>query len=92
MKPIIVLLSFWFLWSPAFSQNNESTQLTEMRKLSFLVGQWEGTGYFEYAPGQRRIFTETEDVQMKLGGLILVFEGSGLIKLPELVNCGYQVC
>jgi hypothetical protein len=80
MKTIIALLSLCFLWSPAFSQNNDSTQLTEMTKLSFLVGQWEGTGYFEYAPGQRRTFTETEDVQMKLGGLMLVFEGTGQSK------------
>ena len=80
MKTIIALLSLCFLWSSGFSQDNESTQLTEMRKLSFLVGQWEGTGYFEYAPGQRRAFTERENVQMRLGGLMLVFEGSGQSK------------
>ena len=80
MKTIIVLLSLCLLWSPGFSQSNESTQLAEMRKLSFLVGQWQGTGDFEFAPGQRRTFTETEDVEMKLGGLVLIFEGTGQSK------------
>jgi hypothetical protein len=80
MKAIIPLLFLCLLSSTGFSQNTESGQLTEMKKLSFLLGQWKGDGYFEYAPGQRRTFTETENVQAKLGGLMIVFEGSGQSK------------
>jgi hypothetical protein len=80
MKAIIPLLFLCLLSSSGFSQNTESTQLTEMKKLSFLVGQWKGNGYFEYAPAQQRPFTETENVQMKLGGLMIIFEGSGQSK------------
>jgi len=45
--------------------------------LGFIVGQWKGTGYVEYVPGKRRTFIETENVQSKLGGLVVLFEGVG---------------
>ena len=77
MKALVPLLFLGLLHAPAFAQTNESTQLTEMKKLSFLVGHWKGNGYFEFVPGQRRTFVETEDVQLKLGGLMITFEGMG---------------
>lgn len=52
-------------------------QSSEMKKLDFLVGQWKGTGYIEFGPGQRRTFTETENVQSKLDGVVLLIEGLG---------------
>ncbi len=64
------------------AQPNTANQLGEMRKLDFLVGSWKGTGYFEFAPGQRRTFTETENVQKKLGGLVLLIEGEGKSLVP----------
>lgn len=54
-----------------------SLQLAEMKKLDFLVGQWKGDGWIEFAPGQRRTFTQTETVQSKLSGLVLLIEGLG---------------
>jgi hypothetical protein len=46
-----------------------------MKKIDFLVGQWRGEGWMEFAPGQRRTFKGTEVVQSKLDGLLLTIEG-----------------
>ncbi|HLJ85690.1 MAG TPA: DUF1579 family protein [Candidatus Angelobacter sp.] len=55
-----------------------ANQLAEMKKLDFLLGSWKGSGYFEFGPGKRKTFTETENIQKKLGGLVLFIEGEGL--------------
>ncbi|MBV9874871.1 MAG: hypothetical protein JO025_09115 [Verrucomicrobia bacterium] len=77
MDKIIPSLLLLVLPALGFSQTAPSPQLTEMKKLDFLVGRWKGSGYFEYSPGQRRNFTETETVQAKLDGLMALFEGEG---------------
>src|SRR5437867_1497174 len=46
-----------------------AAQQEAMKKLDFLVGQWKGEGWMEFAPGQRRTFKGTEVVQRKLEGL-----------------------
>jgi hypothetical protein len=50
-------------------------QRDAMKKLDFLVGEWKGEGWMEFAPGQRRRFRGTEIVQRKLDGLLLTIEG-----------------
>src|SRR5947209_7734262 len=52
-----------------------AAQREAMKKLDFLVGQWKGEGWMEFAPGQRRTFKGTEVVQSKLDGLLLAVEG-----------------
>jgi hypothetical protein len=52
-----------------------AAQREAMKKLDFLVGQWKGEGWMEFAPGQRRTFKGTEVVQRKLDGLVLAIEG-----------------
>jgi Protein of unknown function (DUF1579) len=59
-----------------------STQLDAMKKLDWMVGQWKGEARIEFAPGQQRTLTQTETVQSKLGGLVLLIEGAGTMKLP----------
>jgi hypothetical protein len=44
-------------------------------RLGFLVGEWEGTGWMEYAPGQRAGFRGTERVERRMGGRLVVVEG-----------------
>jgi hypothetical protein len=53
-----------------------------MKKLSFLVGEWKGEGWTEYAPGQRRTSPIIERVEPKLGGMIMVVEGLGKKNVP----------
>jgi len=48
-----------------------------MPRLAFLMGHWEGDGWIEVAPGERRPFHESETVAAKLQGSILVVEGLG---------------
>jgi Protein of unknown function (DUF1579) len=59
-----------------------TAQLDAMKKLDWLVGQWKGEGSIEFAPGQQRAFSQKETVQRKLGGVVLLIEGSGSIRLP----------
>ena len=58
------------------------THLEAMKKLSFLVGEWRGEGWTEMVPGQRRTSPIAESVQPKLGGVILLVEGTGKKKDP----------
>jgi hypothetical protein len=47
-----------------------------MERLDFLLGDWEGAGWMEYAPGQRGEFRGTERVERRMGGRVVVIEGS----------------
>jgi hypothetical protein len=48
-----------------------------MGRLQFMVGNWEGRGWMELAPGQRRDFSQVETVSSKLAGTLLLIEGIG---------------
>jgi hypothetical protein len=67
--------------APAGAPNVE-LQRTAMKKLDFLVGQWSGEGRAFRATGETVQFTQTEAVEYKSGGLILMIEGVGR-KNPE---------
>lgn len=70
-----------FLTTSALAQSSTSAQLQEMKKLDFLIGEWQGEGWTEFIPGQRRTSPITENVQPKLGGMILLIEGLGKTKI-----------
>lgn len=55
--------------------NSVDTQREAMRKLSFLVGRWSGPVTIVRAPGEPLQLTQTEEIEYKLGGLVLVVEG-----------------
>jgi hypothetical protein len=49
-----------------------------MNRLAFLEGSWEGQGWHQAGPdAERRHFTQTEDIQRKLDGQLLIIEGRG---------------
>src|SRR5215472_4659358 len=56
---------------------NVETQRTAMKRLDFLVGKWSGEGRIFRSTGQTVNFVQTEDVQYKADGLILMIEGVG---------------
>jgi hypothetical protein len=58
-----------------------AVQMEAMKKLSFLVGEWQGEGWAEFVPGQRRTSPVREVVQSKLGGMVLLVEGLGKTKV-----------
>src|SRR5712664_1834906 len=55
-------------------------QRTAMKKLDFLVGKWSGQGRMLRGAAEPLEFVQTEDVQYKLDGLVLMIEGIGLTK------------
>jgi hypothetical protein len=50
-------------------------QREAMRKLSFLAGHWSGPVSIVRAAGESLHFTQTEDVDFKLDGLVLLVQG-----------------
>ena len=56
--------------------SSADVQREAMRKLSFLAGNWSGPISISYGPGEPLHFTQTEQVQYKLDGLVLLVEGT----------------
>ncbi|HEV3262906.1 MAG TPA: DUF1579 family protein [Gemmataceae bacterium] len=71
----VLLLTMGAGSSPGQAPTVPAAQREAMKQLDFLVGQWKGEGWTEFAPGQRRPFKGTEVVQRKLDGLLLTIEG-----------------
>ena len=51
------------------------SQSEAMKKLAFLVGRWSGPVSITRGPGEPLNLTQTENVQYKLGGLVMLIEG-----------------
>ena len=56
---------------------SKDVQRREMKKLDWFVGHWKGTGWIQTGPQGRHEFTQTEMIEAKLEGLVLIIEGSG---------------
>jgi hypothetical protein len=59
---------------------SKEAQRREMKKLDWFVGRWKGTGWIQMGAQGRHEFTQTETIESKLDGLVLVIEGSGKAK------------
>lgn len=63
----------------AFAQqapvNGPEVQREAMRKLGFLAGRWSGPVTVVRGPGEPIPLTQTENVEYKLNGLVLLIEG-----------------
>jgi len=59
---------------------SKDAQLQEMKKLDWFIGHWKGTGWIQMGPQERHEFTQTETIEAKLDGLVLVIEGLGKAK------------
>lgn len=96
MKKIPMLLLLLCALPVALSaQTTISTAATEMKKLDFLAGQWQGEGWIMLGPGQRRTFRQTESVLRKVDGTVLLIEGLGKNAEPghegEIVHNAFAV-
>ena len=76
MKVLTFLLVAVILASSAAAQAPQSTA-KQMAALNFLIGDWEGDGWITMGPGPKRTFHQTEHVQSKLRGELLLIEGLG---------------
>ncbi len=59
------------------SQPEPQEMKNSMQKLEFLVGHWKGEGWKLNRDGTKQHFRQTEDVQWKLDGAVLLVEGIG---------------
>jgi hypothetical protein len=57
--------------------NSVDAQREAMRKLSFLAGHWSGPVTVFRGPGEALHLAQTENVEYKLDGLVLLIEGQG---------------
>jgi hypothetical protein len=78
-----LLIVIGSLSSPAQSPPTAEAQRQAMKKVDFLVGNWQGEGWMEFVPGQRKPFRGTETVQRKLDGLLLSIDGLHHAKVGE---------
>lgn len=75
--------------------NSVAVQRAAMHKLSFLAGHWSGPVTITRGRGQVLHLTQTEYVEYKVGGLVLLIEGktistSGHVLFSALATIGYD--
>ena len=75
--------------------NSADVQRDAMRKLSFLTGHWSGPITITRGPGEPLRLTQTEDVQYKLDGLVMLIEGKstdadGKVQFNALATVSYD--
>jgi hypothetical protein len=75
--------------------NSVDTQREAMQKLSFLAGRWSGPVTIFRGPGEPLHLTQTEDVEYKLDGLVLLVEGKstgtdGKVQFSALATIAYD--
>ncbi|HEX8266314.1 MAG TPA: hypothetical protein VF596_12990 [Pyrinomonadaceae bacterium] len=85
MKIHVLFLLMLLLTSSIYCQATASatSAAPEMKKMDFLVGQWQGEGWMMFGPSDRRTFRQTETVQSKVAGTVLVIEGLGKGKIAN---------
>ncbi len=81
--------------APSTGQPNLGAQRTAMSKLGFLIGQWSGPLMEKSGPGPAMHLVQSEDVQPKLDGLVLLVEGracdsSGRTVFQALATISYD--
>jgi hypothetical protein len=75
--------------------NSVDVQGEAMRKLSFLVGHWSGPVTIVRGPGEPLHLAQTEDVEYKLDGLVLLVQGKstsadGKVLFSALATIAYD--
>lgn len=67
------------LASACYGQHSHdpAVQKEQMKKLDFLVGKWSGEAAISRGAGEPQKLHQTEEVQYKLDGLVMLVEGTG---------------
>src|SRR5436309_16001609 len=82
---LILLLAALPLAAQAPQPPNLAIQREAMKKLSFLAGKWSGGGTVIRGSGDAMKLAQSEDVQYRLDGLVMIVEGSGRNPAGEVV-------
>ncbi len=77
-KILILLVSIIFMnFSYGQSFETDSISQSEVSKLHFITGKWEGKGWMMGANGEKSEFDQTENIQFKLDSTAILIEGLG---------------
>lgn len=78
-KRVLVAACLALVAAPAAAQGPPSPEAAKaaMAKLSKMVGKWEGEATVQMGPGPAHKVRQTEHVQSKLDGTVLLVEGTG---------------
>ena len=90
---LTVLLGATFIC--AGQQPNVAAQREAMKKLDFLAGKWSGDALVSRGPGEPMKVVQSENIQLKLDGLVLLIEGTarnpdGKIVFQALATVSYD--
>ncbi|MCX6629569.1 MAG: hypothetical protein NTW28_18275 [Candidatus Solibacter sp.] len=77
MKCLVFSLTIMLAGACEGQQPNAAAQREAMKKLDFLVGQWSGPASVSRGPGEPLKLTQSETVQFKMDGLVMLVEGTG---------------
>jgi|GEM_PF-820293 len=75
--------------------DSANAQREAMHKLAFLIGHWSGPITIFHGPGEALHLTQTEEVESKLDGLVLLVEGKstnadGKVEFSALATIAYD--
>jgi len=80
----VLTLAFASLIAQTGGLNDKNSPVAEkMKALSFMVGEWEGEGWMQMGPQERKTVKVKESVRLKLSGKALLVEGLGTLKTSE---------
>ena len=84
MQKRLVLFGWLCLLAlPALAQPPARAVSSEMKKLDFLLGEWQGEGWIVMGPSGRHTVRQTEKIQAKAGGAIMLIEGLGVERIGD---------
>lgn len=91
---LVISLGPW-LAAQQPGSNSVDAQREAMHKLSFLAGHWSGPVTIFRGPGEPLHLTQTEDVEYKLDGLVLLVDGKststdGKVQFSALATVAYD--
>ncbi len=77
MKKIILTYACCLLFFALTAQSSSENRKEAMKKLDFMAGQWKGEGWMMDREGNKNAFTQTEDINWKMDGELMLIEGLG---------------
>jgi hypothetical protein len=69
--------------APVAAQQPGAANRDAMKKLDYLAGKWKGDATVMTGPKDTKAIKQTEDVQFRLEGTVILVEGIGRGKLPD---------
>ncbi len=80
MKRLLHIASLLLTSVMILGQTPQANQRAEMDKLGWLIGSWKGSGWIQMGPQAKKEFSQTETIEARLEGLVLIIEGRGMSK------------